>query len=130
MKLRLVLLFVSTGLLVGCGDSTPKCNSEDAKNLVIDIAQKQINKQFDQLRNSQLSSMVPKHTDSLILKVINIRTVKHDSSVDVYQCSANLQMTMLDDESKLPKNNEIPITYNIQKTDDDNGQFYINIFGL
>lgn len=130
MKLRLAFLSISTCLLIGCGDNTPKCNSDDAKKLVIDIAQKQINKQFDQLRNSQLASMVPKHTDSLMLKVINIRTVKHDSSVDVYQCSANLQMTMLDDESKLPKTNEIPITYNIQKTDDSNGQFYINVFGL
>jgi len=130
MKLRLAFLFISTSMLIGCGDNTPKCNSDDAKKLVIDIAQKQINKQFDQLRNSQLAGMVPKHTDSLMLKVINIRTVKHDSSVDVYQCSANLQMTMLDDESKLPKTNEIPITYNIQKTDDSNGQFYINVFGL
>lgn len=130
MKLRLAFLFISTCLLIGCGNNTPKCNSDDAKKLVIDIAQKQINKQFDQLRNSQLAGMVPKHTDSLMLKVINIRTVKHDSSVDVYQCSANLQMTMLDDESKLPKTNEIPITYNIQKTDDSSGQFYINVFGL
>lgn len=130
MKLSIALLFIAASLLIGCGDSTPECNSDDAKSLVVDISQKQIKKQFDQLRNSQLAGMMPKHTDSLMLKVINIRTVKHDSSVDVYQCSANLQMTMLDDESKLPKTNEIPITYNIQKTDDSNGQFYINVFGL
>ncbi|KMK82606.1 hypothetical protein [Pectobacterium brasiliense] len=130
MKLKSALLFLSASLLAGCGESTPKCNSDDAKNLVVDIAQKQIKKQFDQLRNSQMSEMVPKNTDSLMLKVINIRTLKHDSSLDIYQCAASLQMTMMDEKSKLPNTTELPITYNIQKTDDSNGQFYINVFGL
>lgn len=127
---KLGLLFISASLLAGCGDSTPKCNSDDAKNLVVDISQKQIKKQFYQLRNSQMAGMVPGNTDSLMLKVINVRIVSHNSSVDTYQCAANLQMTMTDEQSKLPNTTEIPITYNIQKTDDNNGQFYINVFGL
>ncbi|WP_254592628.1 hypothetical protein [Pectobacterium polaris] len=74
MNMRLALLFISVSLLVGCGDNTPECNSDDAKNLVTDIAHKQINKQFEKLRNSQMSGMVPANTDSLLLKVINVRT--------------------------------------------------------
>lgn len=124
MKLNIALFFIASSLLVGCGDSTPKCNSDDAKSLVIDISQKQIKKQFDQLRNSQMAGMVPKDADNIQLAIINVRTIKHDSSLDIYSCSADLKMTLPE------KTNEVPITYNIQKTDDSNGQFYINVFGL
>lgn len=124
MKLSIALLFIAASLLVGCGDSTPECNSDDAKSLVVNISQKQIKKQFDQLRNSQMAGMVPKDADNIKLAVINVRTIKHDSSLDAYSCSADLKMT-------LPETtNELPITYNIQKTDDNDGQFYINVFGL
>lgn len=130
MKRTMFLVLIAAGLLAGCGEKTPKCSSDDAKNLVVDIAHKQIEKQFEQLRNSQMSEMVPGNTGSLLLKVINVRILKHDSSVDTYQCAANLQMTMTDEQSKLPNTTSIPITYNIQKTDDSNGQFYINVSGL
>lgn len=130
MHMRILAIGMVVALLSACDSATPKCNSNEAKNLVIDIAQKEIKKQFDQLRNSQMSGIVPKNTDSLMLKVINIRTIKYDSSLDVYHCAATLQMTMLDDKLNLPNTNELPITYHIQKTDDDNGQFYINVFGL
>lgn len=130
MHMRILAIGMVVALLSACDSATPKCNSSEAKNLVADIAQKEIKKQFDQLRSSQMSGMVPKNADSLMLKVINIRTIKHNPSLDIYQCAASLQMTMLDDKLKLPKTNELPITYNIQKTDDNNGQFYINVFGL
>ncbi|EAM8267546.1 TPA: hypothetical protein G8N74_000882 [Salmonella enterica] len=130
MKRAMLLVLISAGLLAGCGEKTPKCSSDDAKNLVVNIARKQINKQFEQLRNSQMSGMLPGNTDSLLLKVINIRTLSHNSSIDTYQCAANLQMTLTDEQSKLPNTTELPITYNIQKTDDNNGQFYINVSGL
>lgn len=124
MTLKLVLLTICASLLTGCGDNTPKCNSDDAKSLVVDISQKQIKKQFDQIRNSQMAGMVPKDADNIQLAVINIRTIKHDSSLDAYSCSADLKMTLPD------KTTELPITYNVQKSDDSNGQFYINVFGL
>ena len=129
MKRTMLLVLIAAGLLAGCGKRTPKCSSDDAKNLVVDIAHEQIKKQFEQLRNSQLEGMVPGNTDSLILKVIKVRTTHYDSSVDTYQCAASLQMTMTDEQSKLPNTTELPITYDIQKTD-NNGQFYINVSGL
>lgn len=124
MTLKLTLLFISASLLVGCGDNTPKCNSDDAKRLVVNISEKQIKRQFDQLRNSQMAGMVPQDADNIQLAVINVRTIKHDSSLDAYSCSADLKMTLPE------KTNELPITYNIQRTDDSDGQFYINVFGL
>ncbi|EHG7891503.1 MULTISPECIES: hypothetical protein [unclassified Citrobacter] len=130
MKRTMLLVLIAAGLLAGCGEKTPKCSSDDAKNLVVNIARKQIEKQFEQLRNSQISDMVPGNTDSLLLKVINVRTLSHNSSIDTYQCAANLQMTLTDEQSKLSNTTELPITYNIQKTDDNNGQFYINVSGL
>ncbi|MEZ3141658.1 hypothetical protein ACBQ88_21600 [Citrobacter braakii] len=130
MKRTMLLVLIAAGLLAGCGEKTPKCSSDDAKNLVVNIARKQIEKQFEQLRNSQMSGMVPGNTDSLLLKVINVRTLSHNSSIDTYQCAANLQMTLTDEQSKLSNTTELPITYNIQKTDDNNGQFYINVSGL
>ncbi|EAV6135730.1 MAG: hypothetical protein E7B58_09970 [Citrobacter sp.] len=130
MKRTMLLVLIAAGLLAGCGEKTPKCSSDDAKNLVVNIARKTIEKQFEQLRNSQISGMVPGNTDSLLLKVINVRTLSHNSSIDTYQCAANLQMTLTDEQSKLSNTTELPITYNIQKTDDNNGQFYINVSGL
>lgn len=130
MRHKIIAVAIIATLLSACDSAPPKCNSSEAKKLVVDIAQKEIKKQFDQLRNSQMSGMVPKHADSLMLKIFNIRTIKHDPSLDIYQCAATLEMTMLDDKLKLPNTNELPITYHIQKTDDNNGQFYINVFGL
>jgi uncharacterized protein YcfL len=124
MKLSLIFLFISASLLVGCGDSTPKCNSDDAKKLVTDISQKQLIKQLEQIRNSQVSGFLSNDAESIQLGLMNVITIKHDSSLDAYTCSADLKMT-------LPgKSTQIPITYNIQKTDANDGQFYINAFGL
>lgn len=110
-------------LLTGCHDSTPKCNSDDARNLVVSIAQRQMAKEFAQMRNSQMSGMVPKGADNAQLSVLNVLTTSHQSSPDVYQCSADLQITLSG------KSTTIPITYNIQNTDDGKN-FVINVFGL
>lgn len=116
-------LVAASLLLTGCHDSTPKCNSNDAKNLVVSIAQRQLAKEFAQMRNSQMSGMVPKGADNAQLSVLNVLTTSHQSSPDVYQCSADLQITLSG------KSTTIPITYNIQNTDDGEN-FVINVFGL
>ncbi|KEA54397.1 hypothetical protein DT73_00545 [Mangrovibacter sp. MFB070] len=116
-------LVAASLLVTGCHDSTPKCNSDDAKNLVVSIAQRQMAKEFAQMRNSQMSGMVPKGADNAQLSVLNVLTTSHQSSPDVYQCSADLQITLSG------KSTTIPITYNIQNTDDGKN-FVINVFGL
>jgi hypothetical protein len=110
MKINILLVLVAAGLIVGCGDKTPKCNSDDAKNLVVDIARKTIEKGMTWIR--------------MQISVENVRTVSHESGLDVYQCAADLTFTKPDLKDSLP------ITYRIQKTDDGKGQFYINIYGL
>lgn len=71
-----------------------------------------------------MTGTVPNDANNIQIETINVRTIKHDSSLDSYFFSADLKMT-------LPvKINLTPVTHNIQKTDGDNGQFYINLFGL
>lgn len=111
MKLNILLVLAAAGLMMGCGDKTPKCNSDDAKNLVVDISRKTIEKGMTLDKDVQIS-------------VENVRTVSHESGLDVYQCAADLAFT------KPSAQQSLPITYRIQKTDDGKGQFYINVSGL
>ena len=111
MKINIPQVLIAAGLMVGCGDKTPKCNSDDAKNLVVDIARKTIEKGMTLDKDVRIS-------------VENVRTISHESGLDVYQCAADLTFTKPDLKDSLP------ITYRIQKTDDGKGQFYININGL
>lgn len=111
MKLNILLVLAAVGLMMGCGDKTPKCNSDDAKNLVVDIARKTIEKGMTLDKDVRIS-------------VENVRTVSHESGIDVYQCAADLTF------AKPNMKDSLPITYRIQKTDDGKGKFYINISGL
>ncbi|HII3367990.1 TPA: hypothetical protein ACY3K0_000683 [Klebsiella michiganensis] len=111
MKRTMLLVLIASGLLAGCGEKTPKCNSDDAKNLVVDIARKTIEKSMTLDKDVRIS-------------VENVRTISHESGLDVYQCAADLTFTKPDLKDSLP------ITYRIQKTDDNKGQFYINVSGL
>ncbi len=111
MKLRLLFSCIALIGLSGCDSGTPKCNSDEAKNLVVDIATKEAAKTYYKL-------------DGVTIFVENVRTVEHQGKLDVYQCAADLKF------SNAEKANSIPITYRIQKTDDNNGQFYINVYGL
>ncbi|TKU92957.1 hypothetical protein FDX00_12310 [Citrobacter sp. wls617] len=111
MKRTMLLVLIAAGLLAGCGEKTPKCNSDDAKNLVVDIARKTIEKGMTLDKD-------------VLISVENVRTISHQSELDVYQCAADLTFTKPDLKDSLP------ITYRIQKTDEDRGQFYINVSGL
>lgn len=111
MKINILLLLIAANLIVGCGDKTPKCNSNDAKNLVVDTARKTIEKGLTLDKDVQIS-------------VENVRTVIHESGLDVYQCTADLTF------AKPNMKDSLPITYRIQKTDEGKGQLYINVSGL
>ncbi|ELZ9930165.1 hypothetical protein U1U32_003365 [Cronobacter malonaticus] len=113
MKINILLVLIAAGLIVGCGDKTPKCNSDDAKNLVVDIARKTIEKGMTLDKDVRIS-------------VENVRTVSHESGLDVYQCAADLTFT----KPGLKDSDSLPITYRIQKTDEGKGRFYINVSGL
>lgn len=105
--ITLIIAFI----LSGCNEDTPKCSSTDAKNLVIDISRKEFEKSL-------------KLDADVLISVNNVRTLSHDSKLDVYQCAADL--TLIKPNLK----QDIPITYRIQKTEEGKGQFYINVYGL
>jgi len=111
MKLNILLVLAAAGLMMGCGDKTPKCNSDDAKKLVVGIARKTIEKGMTLDKDVRIT-------------VENVRTISHESGLDVYQCAADLTFTKPDLQ------NSLPITYRIQKTDEGKGRFYINVSGL
>lgn len=111
MQMNILLLLIAAGLIVGCGDKTPKCNSDGAKNLVVDIARKTIEKRMTLGKDVRIY-------------VENVRTVSHESGLDVYQCAADLTF------AKPNMKDSLPITYRIQKTEDGKRQFYINVYGL
>ncbi|EEH8735640.1 hypothetical protein GXF01_02590 [Salmonella enterica] len=111
MKRTMLLVLIAAGLLAGCDEKTPKCSSDDAKNLVVDIARKTIEKGMTLDKDVQIS-------------VENVRKISHESGLDVYQCAADL--TFIKPNMK----DSLPITYRIQKFDDGKGQFYINVSGL
>ncbi|MBZ6971729.1 hypothetical protein JJJ10_22180 [Klebsiella grimontii] len=119
-----LLTILSIGLLLtGCDSGTPECNSKEAKDLVVSIAHEQMQKGLNQLRNSQVSGLVPKGVENTQLSVIHVVTTTHKSSPDIYECAADLNMMLSGNTTS------IPITYNIQKTDDGT-QFIVNVFGL
>ncbi|HFO2793486.1 TPA: hypothetical protein ACHJJW_004721, partial [Escherichia coli] len=80
MKGTMFLVLIAAGLLAGCGEKTPKCSSDDAKNLVVDIARKTIEKGMTLDKDVRIT-------------VENVRTISHESGLDIYQCAADLTFT-------------------------------------
>ncbi|MGC0787500.1 hypothetical protein [Pantoea agglomerans] len=109
--LKIFTTLIIAFILSGCNEDTPKCSNTDAKELVIEISRKEIEKSL-------------KLDADVSISVNNVRTLNHDSKLDVYQCAADLTFT------KPNLKQDIPITYRIQKTNEGNGQFYINVYGL
>lgn len=107
------VFFVSMMSLIGCSDSTPECDSDDAKRIVIEIAQDEI-KVIDWLDEIPGGSF----------EVVNIRSLSHNKKDDLYTCVADLNYTVHDDLTILP------ITYTVQSTQDGDGTFYVEVFGL
>ncbi|WOO48774.1 hypothetical protein R2S03_15030 [Hafnia alvei] len=125
MKTISALSFLTLFILTGCDAGTPKCNSEDARELVVKIAHE--NHGQKALYNALVRMGLPVGTkfNDVNFSVINIRTTGNNSQLNIYQCAADLELSHRAAREK----RSIPITYQIQKTDDSN-QFYINVYGL
>ncbi|WON75843.1 hypothetical protein [Serratia sp. UGAL515B_01] len=117
MMMRVFLSCIAILALSGCDTATPKCNSDDAKNLVVDIARKPY------IAASQRES----DYDMPSITINNMRTQQYNAKLDIYLCEADISLNYA---KYTALNSSKPITYRIQKTDDNNGQFYINVLGL
>ncbi|EJM1003326.1 hypothetical protein [Klebsiella oxytoca] len=126
MKLFPAVSFLTLSILAGCDTSTPKCNSNDAHELIVNIARENYGRK--ELHNALIRLGLPVGTkfSEVQLTVINTRTTHYDSQLNIYQCAADLELTHI----AARETRSIPITYQIQKTDDGNNQFYINVYGL
>lgn len=122
-SLLLPACLMAATTLSGCNDGTPKCDSTAAKNLVIRIAQKQLDSAMAAMKNSQMSGLAPANPAAIKLSVDNVRTTAHQSSPDVYQCAADLGM------NNGANSTSIPVTYSVQQTDDGK-QVYVSVSGL
>lgn len=124
MKLKTLLTCAAIIILSGCDSGTPKCNSDEAKNLVVDIAGKPYADR-PATRYAAAQKVEPDYVPSIT--VSNVRTQQYNSKLDIYSCAADVNFTY---SKHIEFNSSRPITYRIQKTEDNNGQLYINVFGL
>lgn len=126
MKTISALSLLTLFILTGCDAGAPKCNSKEARELVVKIAHK--NHGQKALYNALVRMGLPIGTkfNDVNFSVINIRTTSNNSQLNIYQCAADLELS----HSAARETRSIPITYQIQKTDDGDNQFYINVYGL
>lgn len=112
MKIKkIALVSLMSLVLSACNGGTPKCDSNDAKNLVIKISTDELHEQ-----SPGLEKMITLSVDDVI-------TRSHNKNSDQYSCSANLYMTGPGGTKNLP------ITYTVAKT--DNGEkILISVHGL
>lgn len=103
-------LIVSMFSLVSLSTSTPKCNDEQTKVLVKQIAMGELEKQGMSKVNLELSS---------------IRTSAYHKEVDKYECAAEITI-FYEVDTKLSM---LPVIYTSQMTEDDK-HFYVEVFGL
>ncbi len=103
-------LIVSMFALVSPSTSTPKCNDEQTKALVKQIATGELEKQGMSKVKLELSS---------------IRTSAYHKKIDKYECAAEITI-FYEVDTKL---STLPIIYTSQMTEDDK-HFYVEVFGL
>ncbi|SET36233.1 hypothetical protein [Thorsellia anophelis] len=102
-----------TILLSGCGEITPKCDDDGVKQSVAELVQK---------KSDEGIWYKSKHSGPL--EVINISTQSHDEKIDIYTCAADIKYSMLGAFFKFP------VTYTVQKTEDKNGTYHINLLSF
>lgn len=97
--------------LTGCGSSVPGCSDSATTDLVVEIADRELVKQI----GVELAK-------TITWEVTAIRTTDENEKTGALSCAADLQFT------GPAKTETAPITYTVEATDD--GDFYVNVFGL
>ena len=112
MKLSLYCTaIIISGILAGCSSSVPKCSDDETKGVVLEIVTEEMTNQI----GAELSG-------KLKYALSAIRTTKSNEQTGAHECAAELNI-IGPSETK-----PFPITYTVENTDD--GNFYVNVFGL
>ena len=115
MKYLLIAPFVVILIAIsGCSQSVPKCGDTETKNLVMQIADQEMEKQM----GAEVARMF---TYSLGA----IRTTSTNEQTGAHKCACELSITA----SNTGKTTETSITYTVEITDEGD-KFYVTVFGL
>lgn len=109
--LALLGVVSSAALLGACSNSVPGCSDSETKDLVIEIADRELAKQVGAERAKSVS-----------WELTAIRTTDKNEKTGAFECAADMEV------SGPGGKNSSPITYTVEATDD--GDFYVNVFGL
>ena len=109
---KIVLFIVTSLLFISCSNEAPNCSDSDTKDLVIQIAEGELEK-----------SMSKEKIETLELSVENIRTKNVNEKVGSFECAADFKITGPGGSSSLP------ITYTSELANDGD-EFYVNVYGL
>lgn len=110
------LLFTAVALAAasGCSNTAPKCSAEETVELVKEIADREMTRQF----GSEFAANFSYSLEAIRTQVTHEQTGAHE-------CAAQLAITA----SNTGATNEAPITYTVELTD-AKGEFFVNVYGL
>ena len=103
-------------LISGCSSppSVPKCSDIEVTDTVKEIA-----------RQEMINQLGPEVKNIFTYKVLNIRTTVENEKTGAFECAAQLEIHANTNDNST----EIPITYTVEKVDNEE-DFYVNVFGL
>lgn len=112
----LPIIFATAALIAisGCSKSVPKCGDTETTDLVKDITDREMTRQYGADSASLFSYSVEA-----------VRTTWTDEQTGAYECAAQLVMSA----NNTGQSEEAPITYTVELTDDGE-EFFVNVYGL
>ncbi|CAH8235478.1 hypothetical protein [Vibrio aestuarianus] len=116
MKNKLIKVgVISIGALslFGCGNDVPTCSAKETQDLVKQIANEEMGNQIGVEAASNFTYSLK-----------GIRTTDENDKTGAFKCAADLYIHAANGGE-----NDIPITYTVEGTDDGK-EFYVNVFGL
>lgn len=117
MKIKGISLGLSTTALLaiaGCSNTVPACSDAVTVDLVKEIADREMARQFG-----------PDVASLFSYSVEAIRTTWTDEQTGAHECAAQLTMTA----SNTGQTDEGPITYTVELTDAGD-EIFVNVYGL
>ena len=150
MENMIKMMLISIGMaivLTGCGKSAPECGSDDVKNIILNIVEREYIKTL-----SFFAAVSPLSTDQILENpdisendkesirkaiqiyrnsnpaVLNIRTENTNNDIQKSECAADVQVNAKNPILQTSTTVTLPITYHASITTD--GKLYVEVLGL